>query len=99
MIKAILQEMELQVLMIVRKGASKYLLVEDHSKKLLHFPTQSASASQSQNDVKMTAQLLLDEVCYMSSITNSHMYLFIGSMYYCQVEGYTQGDTSPPSSW
>lgn len=54
--------MELQVLMIVRKGGSKYLLVENHAKKLLHFPTLSVGPPQTQNDVKVTAQLILDEV-------------------------------------
>ena len=54
--------MDLQVLLIVKRGGSKYLLVEDHAKKLLRFPTQSAGSSQAQNDVKMTAQLVLDEV-------------------------------------
>ena len=50
------------MLLIVKRGGSKYLLVEDHAKKLLSFPTQSAGPSQAQNDVKMTAQLVLDEV-------------------------------------
>lgn len=47
------------MLVIVKKGGSKYLLVENHAKKLLHFPTLSVQA---QNDAKATAQLVLDEV-------------------------------------
>ena len=67
------------MLLIVRKGGSKYLLVEDHAKKLYHFPTQSTFPSQSQNDVKVTAQLMMDEVGY----TYQHVINQISMLWFC----------------
>lgn len=58
--------MELQVLIVVRKGG-KYLLVEDPSSKLLNFPCKLVDSSQAQNDIISTAQTFLDEVLCVST--------------------------------
>ena len=95
--------MEFEVLVVVKKVGNKYLLVEDHAKRLFHFPTQSTGPSQSQNDVKVTAQLILDEVVAILIISRTVLsicaLMFTGTLHQCQTKGDPKDNSHSSTTW